>query len=350
MARLLDQMRAPLDAISRFAQLLTEEPLDPDTASMVDQIRTSASDLTRIVDALLNIARVDANGVMEGLVPVPLCTVVPNVIDQLRSLSRDANVTVTAKPNSHVVVADADRLRDVLIELVSNAIKYNRYGGAVKVDASAEGSNVVIEVRDNGCGIATQELGAIFEPSHRSSPQPGVQGTGLGLSIVRSYAAAMRGTLTVCSTIGEGSSFYLTLPAGFDESTAEPRARNKIVYIEDSPINARLMDRLIARQRPEYDLVVAPDGKSGIALVEELNPSLVLLDYHLPDVSGSEVLRTLRDRGREVPVVVVTADARAALATEMTQIGAQAVLTKPFDFEEMMTVVDREIAGALARA
>jgi CheY-like chemotaxis protein len=118
-------------------------------------------------------------------------------------------------------------------------------------------------------------------------------------------------------------------------------ARRIAIYVEDNPVNARLMSKLLATRRPAIDLLVAPDGRSGLRLITTTDVSLVLLDCHLPDISGLEVLRSLRARGNAVPVVAVTADARPELLHELEAAGINGVITKPFDFDTLLAEVDR---------
>jgi CheY-like chemotaxis protein len=113
----------------------------------------------------------------------------------------------------------------------------------------------------------------------------------------------------------------------------------RVLYVEDSAVNARLMSQVFARFRPDLSLVIAPNGESGLQLVESLRPVLLLLDYHLPDTTGLEVLNTIRDRGFTIPVIVVTADARSEFAVAVMTAGANAVLTKPFEFAAVLEAI-----------
>lgn len=122
--------------------------------------------------------------------------------------------------------------------------------------------------------------------------------------------------------------------------------RPVVLYIEDSPINAKLMERFFARSFPEFELTIAVDGKSGLNALVEQDPFLVLLDCHLPDASGLEVLKSVRAMGRGVPMVVVTADARSELAESMLDAGADGFLTKPIDFQELVAQVRKHVEAA----
>ncbi len=257
------------------------------------------------------------------------------------------------------VVADRQRLSQVLLNLLTNAIKYNHLGGRVTVAVErSDAGRVRIAVRDTGPGIPAAQLELIFQPFERlDAMQSGVDGTGLGLPLARALMKAMGGTLDVESRVGEGSTFWVELPA--TSAATEPDVRAgapislrrvdrsaTILYIEDNPSNVRLMERVL-KHRPGMVLLHASHGREGIEMAKSRRPDVVLLDLHLPDVPGDEVVRELwlDPVTRIIPIVVVTADATPGTARRLKAAGAVGVLTKPIDVRGILGVLDSLLGG-----
>jgi CheY-like chemotaxis protein len=242
--------------------------------------------------------------------------------------------------------------------LLSNAIKYNREGGRVAIDCEmAVPGRVRVNVHDTGAGIPAAKLALLFQPFERlGAEQTNVEGTGLGLGLARGLAQAMGGTVGVESVVGVGSTFWVELAAASDmprdtkvlparrDATAGTTRAGIVLYIEDNVSNVELMKDVLARC-PGLTLLHAADGDRGVALAVEHQPALILLDLHLPEVPGEEVLRRLQEdeRCRSIPVVVVTADAMPGLSRRLRAAGATAFLTKPIDVRAVLELVERLI-------
>jgi CheY-like chemotaxis protein len=270
------------------------------------------------------------------------------------------------------VRADRQRLKQVLVNLVSNAVKYNRPGGRVSVDCypvatpeSAPGDSehgwVRIAVNDTGIGVPADRMDDIFLPFERVGAElTDVEGTGLGLALTKSLVDAMGGRITVSSVQGIGATFYVDLPAatavdswvetsqGDEESARTPAPVHTIVYIEDNPSNITLVRRILAR-RPQVRLLVANDGATGLRMVRQHRPEVVLLDLHLPNMGGAEVLdviRTDKDPAlRLTPIVVVTADLSPGTEEKIRQAGANGFIGKPIDLPMLLDAIDTHLAG-----
>jgi len=217
-------------------------------------------------------------------------------------------------------------------------------------------------VVDTGPGIAAEAMGQLFVPFERlGNEQSGVEGAGLGLPLSRRLAEAMGGTLDVASVPGQGSSFWVELPVAegpvqraerrqeLDPQAQplpeEPAPTLTVLYIEDNMSNLQLVERVLSR-RPGVRLISAMRPQLGLDLAAEHDPDLILLDLHLPDMPGQEVLRRLRAEPRtaEVPVVILSADARPTLVDQLLAQGARAFLTKPLDVKELLELLDA-VAG-----
>jgi CheY-like chemotaxis protein/anti-sigma regulatory factor (Ser/Thr protein kinase) len=257
---------------------------------------------------------------------------------------------VTSDLDSLVVQADRQRLKQVLINLLSNAIKYNREGGRITVSATAHGDRVVtLEVADTGIGIHDKDLQRLFQPFDRlGAEQTAVEGVGVGLSVCRSLTEAMNGTIEAQSERGTGSTFSVTLPAGTLDLPGRPAPQlpsirpeaGTVLYAEDNLATLRVVERLFDR-RPEK-LEVALQGRMLLSLAGELRPRLIILDLHLPDMTGEEVLHRLKTdpATADVPVVILSADATPGRLERLVDQGALACLTKPLNVPRLLAILD----------
>jgi CheY-like chemotaxis protein/anti-sigma regulatory factor (Ser/Thr protein kinase) len=280
-------------------------------------------------------------------------------VDLLAPLAAQSAVALRLDPalssQAHVQ-ADPQRLKQVLVNLLSNAIKYNRRGGMVTLACVDRPHNRLrLAVTDTGPGILTEKIARLFTPFERlDADRSGVEGTGLGLAVSRGLVELMGGTLGVESAVGVGSTFWLELPrAAAPQLLQAPEAGEEaapwasagltqtLVLIEDNQANVALLESILA-QRPDVTVLTALQGCLGIELARRHRPNLILLDVHLPDMRGDEVLRQLKDdpATREIPVVVVSADATREQEECLLATGAHAYLIKPLDVRHFLHVVD----------
>ena len=357
LSRMSHELRTPLNAILGFAQLLAMDPLSGEQRESVDQILRGGRHLLALINEVLDISRIETGRLPLSLEPVPVSETVRRAVELIQPAAENAGVTVDVEPTDEGihVLADRQRLQQVLLNLLSNAVKYNRSGGAVRVRTEAAGDAALrIQVIDTGLGIAAGKLGLLFTPFERLGAETSaVEGTGLGLALSRSLVEAMGGSLDVESVEGAGSTFSARLqrvapPAEADEAPAPApppehadRRPIKVLYIEDNLSNLRLIESIFAR-RPEVTLLSAMQGRVGLDLARDHAPDLILLDRHLPDISGEEVFRMLQadPRGREIPVVILSADAIPSGMRRLLAAGVRAYLTKPLDVTQLLAAID----------
>jgi CheY-like chemotaxis protein len=236
-------------------------------------------------------------------------------------------------------------------------VKYNRAGGTVTLTCEERTQGEVrISVRDTGSGIPPEGLAKLFVPFERlGAVETGIEGTGLGLASSKIFAEAMNGVIGVDSVVGEGSVFWLELqraaaPSEEIEGGPEPGIascaaadvhRGAVLYIEDNPANLKLVKRLLARF-PQIEFLSATRGEDGVRLARKAHPDLILLDLHLPDFWGDEVLRRLREDPEtcEIPVVMLSADATQNQIDRLMAAGAYSYMTKPIDCQRLIEMVD----------
>jgi CheY-like chemotaxis protein len=265
-----------------------------------------------------------------------------------------------APVRSIYVRADPQRLKQVLLNLLSNAVKYNKTGGKVSVTvALPSDGRARVSIADTGYGIPEESLHLLFVPFERlDAAATGIEGTGLGLALSLTLTEAMGGEMGVSSVLGEGCTFWVELsitePAAllersrFDEQVVAlkpyPHAPT-ILYVEDVRANVSLIEAVLAR-RPGAHLISAMLGEVGLGLAQEHQPELILLDLHLPDMDGLEVLRRLRadPRTADIPVIVLSADATNRQRDALLRLGATKYLTKPVGVQNLLSVLD-ELVG-----
>jgi PAS domain S-box-containing protein len=363
LSRMSHELRTPLNAILGFAQVLERSGLPAEQEKHLEHILKGGKHLLGLINEVLDLSRIESGRLALTLEPVAVSAVIREAMDLVRPLANEAGTRLVfddgAAPEASAL-ADHQRLTQVLINLLSNAIKYDRMGGPVRILAEAAGCNIVIRVQDSGPGIPEERLGQLFTPFARlGAEQTETEGTGLGLALSRRLTEAMGGHLVLEETGPTGSTFRLELPlgsgiravsAGIDGPPGggpeEPGGAATILYIEDNRTNLSLVEAVL-ESKPSWTTISALRGEAGIELARERKPDLILLDLHLPDIPGDEVLDRLRRDPvtANIPVVVISADATAAARTRLRAAGARDYLTKPLDLDEFMTVVERFVPG-----
>jgi PAS domain S-box-containing protein len=367
LSRMSHELRTPMNSILGFAQLLERAALPADQKRGVQHILTAGRHLLRLINEVLDIARIESGRQQLSLEPVRLGAVLQEAMALARPLAAQAGVALRAEEapaEGTFVRADRQRLVQVLLNLLSNAIKYNRPGGEVRLEweavAEDEGAaRVRLRVRDTGVGIAPEALDDLFVPFARLGAEHSqVEGTGLGLALSQRLVEAMGGDLVLERSDAEGSSFAVELRLSRDpvEGLAlrpapsasrqvpgvDPERAVTLLYVEDNLANLSLVETILA-SRPGWKTIPALQGRLGAELAREHVPDVVLLDLHLPDVQGDEVLRRLRADRRTagIPVVMISADATPRTIDRLRAQGADAYLTKPLDVDEFLSTIDR---------
>ena len=265
------------------------------------------------------------------------------------------------------VLADRVRFSQVMLNLLSNAIKYNHPEGEVHVSCRHHGKDRVrIVVADTGPGLSASEIARLFTPFQRlKAPERGITGTGIGLAISKGLVEAMGGTIGVYSAPGKGCRFYLDLPVPLGEGSAAseetapppsadalpnveapPKVRT-VLHIEDHAANLSLVERVF-ETRDDLRLLAETDGRSGLARARAEQPDLILLDLHLPDLSGDEVMRRLHTgpRTNGIPVVIISADATPGQIERLRGLGVRDYVTKPFRIDALLQAIDTALLPA----
>ena len=364
LSRMSHELRTPLNAILGFAQVLELDELTSDQMGSLEQILKSGRHLLDLINEVLDIARIEAGRISISPEPVNLVEALKSATDLIRPMATKRGISIRTKiPSSQdiYVTADRQRLKQVLLNLLSNGVKYNRENGEILVTAGLLVDGFLhLAVRDTGMGIAPEKMERLFTPFDRLELEPDmVEGTGLGLAVSKGLVEAMGGRIGAQSVIGEGSTFWFDLKLTTQQKEAIVMAevddylkdaagpkKGLVLYVEDNLSNVQLIEKILARL-PGVELITAMQGHLAMDLARQHKPALILLDLHLPDVHGEEVLRWLRaePETRDIPIVVMSADATQHQIERALAAGARAYLTKPIDVKEFLKLVGETLGS-----
>ncbi|MEQ1685150.1 MAG: PAS domain-containing protein [Burkholderiaceae bacterium] len=368
LARMSHELRTPLNAVLGFAQLIEHDashPLPGVQLERVARIRSAGEHLLALIGDVLDLAAIEAGTLPLLIEAVAIDAVLKDVAQWVSAPAHATNVRLHVELCAGWVRADARRLRQILANLASNAVKYNRAGGQVWLAAQATlDAGWRIGVRDDGRGLTSEQCEHLFESFNRlGADREGIEGTGIGLAIVRQLADFMGGRVTVQSEPGRGSTFSVWLPRADvpvpqGDAAAVPEAPPvraplralSLLYIEDNPVNVILVEELIA-MRPNLHLSCARDGLSGVARALEEHPDVLLIDMQLPDIDGFEVLRRLRAAPALAHCVKIalSANGMSEDIARARAAGFDDYWTKPIDFKRFLAGLDA-LAGAAPAA
>jgi CheY-like chemotaxis protein/anti-sigma regulatory factor (Ser/Thr protein kinase) len=362
LSRMSHELRTPLNAVLGFAQLLELDHLTENQNGAVGHILRGGRHLLELIDDVLDISRIETDQLELSMEPVKLADVLTETVDLMRPIANTSGIAiehdVQAPLLAGYVWADRRRLRQVLLNLLSNAIKYNKRSGRVIVSVKPDTAigHLQISVTDTGIGIRAEDLPRLFTPFDRLAEAVGIEGTGIGLALSQRLVTLMDGQLSVQSTRGIGSTFSVRLSTSDpptvdltpheDADRAGSTRRSTLLYIEDNLSNVHLVEQILNR-RPEWQLVHAGHGALGRELADVTQPNLILLDLHLPDMNGLEVLNQLRGdpRTRSLPLVIVSADANPRQIARLHAAGAAHYITKPLSVSDVLALLDAHAAN-----
>jgi PAS domain S-box-containing protein len=356
------ELRSPLNAILGFAQLMESEspPPTPDQKQRIAQILKAGWHLLKLIDEILDLAKIESGYVPLSPEPVSLTEVMLECQGMIepQAQMRDIKLTFPRFDIPYFVCADRTRVKQVLINLLSNAIKYNVQQGMVKVKFSERTpGRIRVSIQDTGAGLSPEQMAQLFQSFNRLGQEAGgVEGTGIGLVVAKRLIELMGGKIGAKSTVGVGSVFWFELM-----SVVEPRISLKVddavsmvqphvphgarpqilLYVEDNPANLTLVEQIIAR-RSEIHMLTAVTGINGIEIARGSHPDVILMDINLPDISGIEALENLRSDPATalIPVIAISANAMPRDIKKGLEAGFFRYITKPIKVVEFMDALD----------
>ncbi|WP_084158705.1 PAS domain S-box protein [Solidesulfovibrio alcoholivorans] len=372
LANMSHELRTPLNGIHGMTQLLVATALTAEQRQYVDASLVSCRRLTHLLSDILDLSRVESGKLDLENEPFRLADLLAAVTAAFEPACLEAGLSWDVAGDAGVpemLCGDEGRVRQILYNLVGNAVKFTRQGGvrltvwAAPTDASGAGS-VLFTVADTGVGIPAEELEAVFEAFHQveRSFSRRFQGAGLGLAIVRRLVGLMGGVVTMESEVGAGTYCMCALPLVHGKSQqARPAqvtasgvpivAGRRLLVAEDDAISALAVRRIL--EKDGHSVLVAKDGGEAVELAKAYRPDLILMDVGMPVLDGVEAARTIREaaarEGRpRIPIIALTAHAMAGDREALLAAGMDGYLAKPVEHEALLAAVRTHFAGAVA--
>ena len=357
LSRMSHELRTPLHAIIAFSDLiLYEKDLDPKLEKHIQHINKAGDHLLALIDDVLDLARIESGKLTVSVKPVSLQAVLEECYSLIKPTTLNAGINLSFDTHvDYIVNADHTSLKQALLNILSNAVKYNRQHGDITVSYEViNNKRLRINITDTGKGLNAEQQKQLFKPFERMGAElTKVKGTGIGLTITRQLISMMGGIVGVESTEGEGSNFWIELvlsderrpassePATTRRSISKTQRCKRIVYVEDDPINAHLMTDIISRLS-NHHLVIARTGTEGLKLILEQLPDLVLLDLGLPDMDGYEILEKMRahPEAKKIPAIAMTAKAMMDDVERGERAGFDDYIVKPARAAEILKSIE----------
>lgn len=367
LASMSHELRTPLNGILGFAQLLElnrKEPLSTSQKEYTKLIIGSGEHLLELIDQVLELAKIEAGRYVMDITDVDILGLLDECLSIIKTTAAKREITVHRAVTScdvMIVRADETRLMQVMLNVLSNAVKYNHAQGSVSVSVEAtDDDRVRISITDTGLGIAADKQSGLFEPFERLGHENSeIEGTGIGLTITRELLLSMDGSISAQSVEGQGSTFMIDLPISKtqkdsvndtvgvqteeqsgDEMVQKLTGTYSILYVEDNPANMALMEHILDMV-PEYEMIAAHNAEIGIAIAEERCPDLILMDINLPGMDGIAAMKQLggMEATKHIPVVAITANAMPKDIEDGIRAGFRAYLTKPFQVDRLFATL-----------
>nr|MDP2191644.1 response regulator [Rhodoferax sp.] len=356
------ELRTPLNAILGFAQIMESGTPAPTLSQKqsLDQILKGGWYLLELINEILDLALIESGRAMLTREAVALGEVMTECLTMIEPQAHKRGIGLTFVPldTCYFVNADRTRVKQVLINLLFNAIKYNKPGGTVAVECTLSApQSLRISVRDTGMGLTAQQLEQLFQPFNRLGKEVGTEeGTGIGLMVAKRLVEQMGGTIGVDSTVNEGSVFWIELglasaplptiqeaerAALLRPQRSQGVPQRTVLYVEDNPASLELVEQLLAR-RVDLHLLCAADGNLGIEFARTHQPEVILMDINLPGLSGIEIIQILRadPSTAHIPIIALTANALPSSIEQGLEVGFFRYLTKPINVNEFMDTLD----------
>ncbi|MGV7222323.1 MAG: ATP-binding protein [Nitrospinales bacterium] len=364
LSKMSHELRTPMNAILGFAQLLdmdTRSPLTPKQKNNLGHISSAGKHLLSLITKVLDLASIESGSIKLSIERTDIVPLVDNVISIAKPLAGEKGISieyVEIPMGNYYAKVDPVRFKQIILNLISNAIKYNKPNGSIKISYDKTSDEWIrLGIRDTGRGIPEDKKGLLFKPFERfDENSEKIEGTGIGLTIAKQIIEMMQGKIGFESKVGEGNFFYIDLPVAkkplmlnnFENmlSSTEPTSTNgknkKVLYIEDIAANVELVKQILI-SRPQINLMSAPDAFVGIEMARKEIPDLILMDINLPKMDGITAFQELQtyEDVKDIPVYALTANAMDTEINKALNLGFRDYITKPINVKTFLTSIDK---------
>lgn len=369
LSRMSHELRTPMNAILGFAQLMEMDFSGKDkienknNIGNIKEILTAGHHLLDLINEVLDLARIEAGGLNMSIEDIDIADVINNSLALTQSLAEKHDIKILNQTNNYekqTVFADFTRFQQVVINLITNAIKYNKKGGQVSIDCTSSNNFIRFSFIDTGIGISKKNLTRLFNPFERLDvSNTGIDGTGIGLVICKQLVENMGGNIGVESKKNQGSTFWFTLPcsSSTSASSTEPATtsnynldsksktdvvQKKILYIEDNQANLQLMKKIV-EMRSDITLIYADNADEGINMARLDKPDLILMDIEMPGKNGDVAFIELQqyNETKMIPVIAVSANAMNSNIKYSLSLGFKSYITKPIEIQSLFECLDK---------
>ncbi|GEM_PF-947952 len=358
LSNMTHEIRTPLNAIKGYAELLGETKLNSDQQSYLNHIQETSKHLSKIVNDILDYSKLEAGKMQIDPRQFKLEKLLDDVHIMLKEQIKQKQLYLDVMNIDcpKTVIGDSYRIRQILINFVSNAAKFTEIGGislSCNVDHAIDSNHVMVnfKVKDTGIGISKEELPRVFQAFDQANATTSrlYGGTGLGLHISLKIAHLMHGDISLESKVNEGSTFVLSLPLEYqplmdtNESVIEkkPRKDSNILLVEDNPLNQKLSERILSNLG--MNVSIAKHGMEAVKAFQEKSFHLVFMDIHMPIMDGYEATRIIRKHNQEIPIIAMSSDALYDDQQTYISAGMSDVIEKPVDPLSILTILSKWI-------
>jgi len=367
LARMSHELRTPMNSILGFTQLLqmdSQNPLASYQRENMERVISAGNHLLELINEVLDLSKIEFGEMKLSIEKIDIVPIIDNVISISKPLAEEKGISLNylkVPEGKYFLKVDQLRFRQIFLNLISNAIKYNKLEGSVIISfEELESGKLRLGVEDTGSGISGDMKEKVFKPFERFDKDSEIiEGTGIGLAISKKLVELMGGAISYESHIGKGSTFYIDMPLPENQTVLseievdvkpldEPiiaKGFGKILYIDDVSANIELVKQLFAH-RSEFKIISALNAIDGIGIARNEKPDLILMDIHMQELDGIEAFKQLKidQNTKDIPVIALTADAMDRNIQKAMEMGFKDYITKPIDVSKLLMAVDEVFA------
>ena len=360
LSRMSHELRTPLNSILGFSQLIKTTNISASTVENVDSILKAGRFMLSMINDILDIAKIEEDNMLLSIEDINLNEILLESLELVEQLTKQKNISIYFQEGCEdiIISTDKQRLKQVIINILSNAIKYNKTDGNIKITFDNKTENYInIYIKDTGIGISKDKLQNIYKPFDRlGAEKSDIEGSGLGLALTKRLINKLNGKIDISSVENESTTVKLSILMATTNNNKlniisnkmnlySKNRRKQILYVEDNFENYKLMKKIVEKVDKNIELIYTTQGNIGVELANNNNLDIILLDYNLPDITGEEVLKTIKKNNKlkHIPIYIISANVNKKKIKDLINLGAVDYITKPFDVHNIISIIQKHI-------